>query len=371
MKRLVISSVGTSLLTNATSDEIRKNLIQYANATNYQNGLSESLIQECEKRAIEKLHQGAEQARKASAELNGIYGIYGGKLPDKCQDMHFLITTDTIQGKTTANIVKDFLNQNAISAEVISLKNFSTASKTHFSEGIQYLLKWCDDTINEYREKKYDVIFNLTGGFKSQQGFMNTIGMFYADKIVYIFESSSELIEIPRLPIQIDKRIFEEKASLFLRHYAGEPFSIQDFKGIPETLFDRVDDEVHPSIWGELSWNKIKYEILSKRLVELPNLIYEPSFVEDFKNTSRDGDKTKLQEVLAKVSRLLNTSNGDVGALKRDTGLLYEEFQNKRIDGEPIAHFRVSQSLRISCIKEKNTLKLRHYGEHDYVNDNP
>lgn len=367
MPNLVISSVGTSLLTNPPIEENeRRKLIQLANKTHYENDEHKNLIANRRNKAIQKLKENnPQEIRKASAELNGIYGFYGGKLPDKSQDMHFLITTDTIQGRTTAEIVKEFLIEKGTYAEVVALKKFSTESKTYFSEGIQHLLKWCDETIAEYQEKKYKIIFNLTGGFKSQQGFMNTIGMFYADKIVYIFESANELLEIPKLPILIDKTPFEKYKSIFLQHYAGRPFQKQDFQDIPETLYDTLGDDVHPSIWGELSWNKVKTEILSKELVELPNLIYEKSFEKDFKKTEKANDKVKLQETLAKVSHLLHSHNGDSSALKKDGGLQYENYANG------IGHFRVSQSLRVSCLKDGANLRLRHFGAHDYVNNDP
>lgn len=345
-----------------------RNFIRLANHSDYENDGHRALIQRREEFARKMLRTGQpQQIRSASAELNGIYGIYDGNSPLQCQDMHFLITTDTIQGRVTGNIVKDFLNEKGISAEVVVLNKFSTASKSNFREGIQHLLKWCDETIGDYRENGYEVIFNLTGGFKSQQGFMNTIGMFYADKIVYIFESGSELIEIPRLPIDIDKNVFEQHKSLFLQHYAGKAYRSTDFVGIPETLYDALGNEVHPSIWGELSWNKVKADILAKKLVELPFLCYERSFVEDFERTQNAKEKVRLQEKLAWISVLLQRANGDVGALKKDGGLQYENYANG------IGHFRISQELRISCVKDedKKCLRLRHYGAHDYVNNNP
>ena len=79
----------------------------------------------------------------------------------------------------------------------------------------------------------------------------------------------------------------------------------------------------------------------------------------------------ELQETLAKVAGLLESRNGDTMPLKGDGGLQYEVYTNKKEDGRPIGHFRVSQSRRISCIIEGGSLCLRHYGEHDAVNNNP
>ncbi|MBK8043622.1 MAG: hypothetical protein IPK21_13770 [Haliscomenobacter sp.] len=84
-------------------------------------------------------------------------------------------------------------------------------------EAIKDLLKWCDETLPGYRTAGYEIIFNLTGGFKSLQGYLNTIGMFYADRIVYIFESGQEVIAIPKLPVKLEMGIFYEQASIFLQ----------------------------------------------------------------------------------------------------------------------------------------------------------
>lgn len=109
MDSLIISSIGTSLLTNDASPKEREQLTRTANATKFENDAHRKLIDTRKQAALNRLKsEGVEAIRKASAELNGIYGIYGGILPKRSQDVHFLITTDTIQGKATAEIVKTF-----------------------------------------------------------------------------------------------------------------------------------------------------------------------------------------------------------------------------------------------------------------------
>lgn len=90
-----------------------------------------------------------------------------------------------------------------------------------------------------------------------------------------------------------------------------------------------------------------------------------------FEETLDNSQKVKLQETLAKVSVILQRTNGDIRELKKDGGLQYEDFNNKKIGGLPIGHFRISQSLRVSCIFKDKKLTLRRYGAHDDVNDNP
>ena len=90
--------------------------------------------------------------------------------------------------------------------------SLSTASTAAFSAGIDDLIAWLERTIKPLRAS-YEVCFNLVGSFKSLQGYMNTLGMFYADKVIYIFEGQdAALITIPRLPIQVDQALLEPYA---------------------------------------------------------------------------------------------------------------------------------------------------------------
>jgi hypothetical protein len=122
------------------------------------------------------------------------------------------------------------------------------------------------------------------------------------------------------------------------------------------------------SSWGKLIWNKSKAELLAQELVDFsPHLVYAPSFLKDFQNIRMSGERVKLQETLARAAGLLWESGGNVAPLKADGGLLYEVYINQG----GIGHFRVNQGLRVSCVGTSQGLELRHYGAHDYVNDNP
>ena len=66
-------------------------------------------------------------------------------------------------------------------------------------------------------------------------------------------------------------------------------------------------------------------------------------------------------------STILDQHNGDLAALRSHGGLQYETYLNH----QGVAHFRVSQSIRVSCIKEGKFLKLRWYGPEQDVNRNP
>jgi len=213
MSRLFISTVGTSLLSGVARDsgpEISHLLRATAN-------LRENELDHDQKEAIKGLASKAEtvllgasvsEACRRSAELNGILMYYGPGLRDRAnsQDSHFLISTDTFQGQITSGIVKQYLlNLGWRDVRVFGPPGLSTKDSRSFTSGVKTIVKWCKEEVSEYRKRGYHIVFNLVGGFKSLQGVMTTLGMFYADEIIYIFEAeTADLIRIPRLPIRMD-----------------------------------------------------------------------------------------------------------------------------------------------------------------------
>jgi hypothetical protein len=375
--KIIISTVGTSLLTNQIQRETEpvwfKELSDHANLTLNQIPESVKIILEILKlRASEQLQESSlTQIRRASAELNGIYGIYDNDISQGKQDLHYLIATDTAQGKITAEIVRDHLLSQGLSASMYTPSGLSTANTSAFSDGINQLIIWLREDIAKPYKDSYKIYFNLVGGFKSLQGYLNTLAMFYADAIAYIFEgANAELITIPRLPITIDKsEIQKHKVPLALMD-AGAELKPNDYLNIPESLVYIVEQEMTLSTWGKLIWGECKEQFLSENLLDLPQLEYGDTFREDYNKTKEPFKRIKLQETLAKVAALLEISHGDTAILRANNagGVLYDTYTGKHSEFD---HFRVTQDWRVSCIKKSSKLYLRHFGSHDYVNDNP
>ena len=138
------------------------------------------------------------ERKNLSAELNGIISIYNDQKGEN--DIHFLIITDTFIGTKAGDFLKSLLQKLYKSNfNVLLIDKMNTKNTKNFLDGIEILINKCEDILPGYKESGYEVVFNLTGGFKSIQGYMNTIGMFYADELVYIFEAGKELIKIPKL----------------------------------------------------------------------------------------------------------------------------------------------------------------------------
>lgn len=382
MPKLVVSTVGTSLLTNQIElgfdpDSWERQLMATVNASEEDIRRHHAEIQP----VIQKLQAKAEQTlnkddiakiRATSAELNGIYGLYHDDLTQGAEDAHLLIATDTAQGQITSTLLEKFLKQRGFgNTSVLTADNLSIASSRTFSQGIAKLLPTLQATIQQYKDSRYQICFNLVGGFKALQGFFNVIGMFYADEMVYIFERSNELITIPKLPVTINPNQVEpHKVPLAMMNAGEVRASWEDAKKVPSEWVDVVDQEMILSTWGQLIWDQCKTSLLTNKLLSFPRISYEESFKKDYSRAVvNEARKLELHEKLAQVATQLMKFNGDTSRFDRN--LHYTRYEGGKINH--IDHFYVNNddAWRISCIAKNGNLYLRHYGEHDYVNNNP
>jgi putative CRISPR-associated protein (TIGR02619 family) len=379
MNKLIISTIGTSLLTNQIDRANPEEKTWYSQLRDAAN-LSETetpietrnIIQKLRLRASRQLRQNnIKKNRAISAELNGLYGLYNEELISGKSDIHYLISTDTYQCHTTATVIAEFLQNHELpSVQILTPPGLSTSSNESFSSGIDELIVKLREIIPAYRDSGYEIYFNLVGSFKSLQAYLNTIGMFYADKILYIFEGEgAQLITIPRLPISLNCQAIEPYITEFALMAAGAELPVNDH--IPESLVLKIDNIMSLSIWGNLVWGECKKTLLSQELLILPRLEFENSFRQDYKKISISEDRIKLQEVLAKVSGLLEQNKGDTNCLNGGIGVKYYNYTNKQLNGQPIGHFRISKGLRVSCIAKDGKLYLRKYGKEPVVNNNP
>ncbi len=152
------------------------------------------------------------------------------------------------------------------------------------------LVKWCEDELRGYRESGYRIYFNLTGGFKSVQGFLQTLAMFYADESLYIFETGSELLRIPRLPINIDTDEIKGYSDKLRRLEIFGSLPISELEGVAETLLLVIDGEASFSAWGAVLWNNLKRELYRSGLLPSPisQIVYDKKFEKSCQNLQPD-----------------------------------------------------------------------------------
>ena len=132
--RFVLSTIGTSILTNLIDNRTPDEAVWRSVLRDSANLKSEELEQETKwvvdtlaDRALVKLMQDdAETNRRISAELNGIYAIYGNQLPKNSSDEHYLICTDTVQGQKTGELIRNFLKGVGFRVGIVTPARLST-----------------------------------------------------------------------------------------------------------------------------------------------------------------------------------------------------------------------------------------------------
>lgn len=207
-----------------------------------------------------------------SAELNALIKFYDGQYPlSVVRDYHLLLCTDTWLGEAAAHLVATWLRQHGCNnVEVRRQKDLQTAQINAFQLALSDLIQWCEETLPVYRAAQYHIVFNLTGGFKSVQGFLQTLAMFYADEVVYIFESGTALLHIPRLPIRMDAEDTVRNHLTTFRRLAYD-LQVEDVSGIPETMLLRIEQQVTFSPWGQLVWKRTKKHLYADAIYPSPS----------------------------------------------------------------------------------------------------
>lgn len=399
--RLIISTVGTSLLEHSLGhdENLRRQFRGYTNAREEKeiDATFYDLVNQRISKSMALLRQEVENGRtenfkKMSAELNGLltfyetYEAYGPCAASSCSgkhitgagrrpgarrgflppgDVQILVATDTVWGRMAAEAVKELilLLGGTVGASIIP-KKLSTRSTGDFVNGVKELIRLCEEIIDGYRRDQYEICFNLTGGFKSLQGYMNTIGMLLADKIFYIFETANQLIEIPRLPVIPDVSVVEKYKVWLAMMEENYLCPLEKVEGLPPVLIDEDGKHATLSLWGELVWGRIADELYVKELFPFPWLKYQPEFRKDFL-TADPVQKRKLQKTLARVATLLEESNGNLVRLRGDNGLKYEDYTHSK---KGMAHFRVDRGWRVCCRWENGELVLYRFGREPEVN---
>ncbi len=301
--RLIVSTCGTSLLTNVATPEERKLVTRYANVS------SAGAIAVEDRRSLESLiEQAREQFRaaslqeraKKSAEFNGLFCYYDeGRFPAP-GDLHWLIATDTWLGQQTAAILEETLTALGQRAQVRRIADLNTASLNEFRLATAELVRLCSE---EIRPMGLPTVFNLTGGFKSVQGFMQTLGMLYADETVYVFEGSRSLLRLPRLPIRLEVADTVRKHLRAFRRLAQQlPVAADELAGLPEIFLFTDGEATTLSEWGEIAWAQAKGEVLGERL--WPPIDAKLRYAETLERSMRDFSREERAVVNERLDQL-------------------------------------------------------------------
>lgn len=275
----ILSPCGTSLLTYGVDQDLRKIINNYSN-TVYEHEVKAASPRDYQRicdhlKLVEQKIQNADiaSAKKYSAELNGIISYYDGVVTSRKGDFHQLLCTDTWLGDAAAQFVRSWLEGNGFVVTVHRPEGLRTKEVAYFQSALSDLVQWCDEAIKGYL-KSHHVVFNLTGGFKSIQGFLQIMAQFYADEAVYIFETGGELLRLPKLPLKMDAQETVKEHLEAFRRLALDLTVPQDLLGkIPETMLMTIDGQTSLSPWGGLVWKQTRDEIYSTEIFPPPGKV--------------------------------------------------------------------------------------------------
>ncbi len=318
MRKLILSTCGTSLLTNSLSEtdnpnELRKLLNQHANATRPADipedarSALQGLLDTAQKNL---LAADTESCKRLSAEFSGLFALGQGTLDTK-DGLHWLIASDTWLGKATATAIKSKLESMGATVEIKDIQDLRTDSLELFHIGTIELARLCAQEVKGMRAGGYRVIFNLTGGFKGVQGFMQALGIIYADESVYVFERTNELLRLPRLPFSLDAAaVLREHLPIFRKMKANLPTSANDTQGISDALLFAIDRQYSLSAWGEVIWHEGYVELYEEAIH--PSFDKKLQFADTFLRSTQAcsaHEKRQINERLDDLIQCLHTKN--------------------------------------------------------------
>ncbi len=265
MKLLIVSTCGTSVLTNEAPEDLRRWLTKVANHRELDAQGVEKLAERAKNRTAALSDGDDARRRRLSAEFAGIGAILDKLKPKEIQ--HVLIHTDTAAGEAAAKIVAEALRKSGHHAQFVTSGGLRTDDLASFREALADITKKIEDFAG-WREKGWTIYFNLTGGFKSINGYLQALGMIHADRSVFLFEGSPALMEIPRLPVRLaEADEIRARLDVFRKFEAGYSVGHEDVEDVPESLLLMIGNQAGLSVWGEAVWARVRKTLLAERFL--------------------------------------------------------------------------------------------------------
>jgi len=346
----ILTSCGLSILTNYLREEHKiqpKEIYKYSNSN--ENEIDVDFLTTI-KKAVNEIKENIasfseNELKKLSAELNTLVTFYNNQF--NAQDFHLLLYTDTYLGSLTADILEHFLNSKGLQVNKFLAKDLNTNSTEEFELSLSEIIKELSNTIEGYRDSNYEIIFNLTGGFKGSNSFLQTMASLYADKSIYIFETGKELLVIPRLPIKIDEDFFAENINIFRDFELEININRSSFNKLPKSIINKIGDEFTISPWGEMAWQKYKNQFYRTKLIEpiSDKIVYSNEFKKDFEKLSKN-EKWQLNKSIDKLEQYIY-KNENLRSLR------FHNLKNEKYSHE-FYPFDGNDSRRAYCNKKNN-----------------
>lgn len=281
--KIILCPVGTSTLTNRSDERSRQLLTKYANARGREDippEDAEALDGYILERSEYMDRMDGPDAKKLSAELHSLLILFE-RDPPQDRDLVYVIPTDTYIGAITGDLILGYLERTGIKGSLLRIAGLQTRSSEDLRLAFSALVREVHTIYEMYKPQGARILFNLTGGFKAIQGFLQTIGAIYADESVYIFEAESSLMRIPRLPLQLKPEDYIlSNLVLWRRLDLGLRVNQADLAVIPEIFVYECGSGCMLSEYGELVWKNLCPEIYRQKVWNSPShlIVYAEGF---------------------------------------------------------------------------------------------
>lgn len=287
MPDFILTTCGTSLLTNGADEEVRKLIGRTAN-------LSDNEVPSADRRALEeiaterrrRLAQGdIDNAAKMSAEINGLSVFYGHHFTAeaKRRDVHYFLASDTYLGRLTRDLATDWMRAQGFEQVVpLDVGGLRTSSLADFRIATTELTERLDEIVRSQRAANLRCRFNLAGGFKSVNAYLQLLGALWADEVFFVFETSRELIRIPKLPLSLDiEGTVRAELAVFRRLAVLGSAKRADVGGLPDALVLVEGDSVGLSPWAEAALAPLRHQLYGEAIWHpwYGDVAFGPSFL--------------------------------------------------------------------------------------------
>lgn len=244
----------TIICTSGTS--IAGSLAWTGDETAYRAGIRKRLVEQADKSKVDILHH-------ASAETNSMERLR----PDPKQHRIALLHSETVDGKICAEEVADLVRKHfGLETELFYLNGLQVDNAQRFRlVGIQSIF----ETLDRLRQRDWNLLLNVTGGFKSVVPYMTLYGQIHQIEVVYIFERSNQLIRLPPAPINFDferlkiaeealRWLGEESVGSQEEFFQKMPQASHEDKKWCETLLEKDGESVTLSAFGIIMFNALR-----------------------------------------------------------------------------------------------------------------
>jgi putative CRISPR-associated protein (TIGR02619 family) len=236
MARLLITTVGTSLLTNPD----RPWTWSFRN----KEPLPDIKVVDC------WLADDVDPV-KASAEMNTLHRRAIGEM-DQIAFLH----SDTPEGKYCSERLGTYYSSKCHEVRQCALNALSYQDESFAQRGLKSLISVTLEEIRRARERNLTPIFCATGGFKAEIAFLNLLGALLNIEVYYIHELHREEVQLPRLPLAWDTEYVIQHQDFFdwIKADMRQSIEVESWLNARPELRSLVDDvEMGGVVYTDLS----------------------------------------------------------------------------------------------------------------------